>query len=74
MNKLMLKFLQRYKPNIATCKILNTTTDFYGVKYKFVLININNYDTNNIIHTGKCKVSIDEFNKFKKIEEAIIWE
>lgn len=76
MDKLMLKFLRRYKDNASSATILNidTASDYYEVDYTAWVLNSYSPSLDYIEYDGKCKVSVEEFTKFKKIEEAVIWE
>ena len=76
MNEIMAKFLKRYKDNITSATVLNeeNATDFYEVKYKAWVLDVYSPSLEYTEYEGNCKVSVDEFTKFKKIEEAVIWE
>lgn len=68
MNELMTQFLKEYRSIISYAIILNedSATDYYDVSYRTRSFGI--------VKTGICKVSVDEFNKFKRIQTAVIWE
>lgn len=72
----MTKFLKRYKDNITSATVLNqdTATDYYEVDYKAWVLDVTSPSLQYVEYDGICKVSVDEFTKFKKIEEAVIWE
>jgi len=76
MDTLMAKFLKRYKDNVTTATVLNeeNATDYYEVKYKAWVLDTYSPSLEYTEYEGNCKVSVDEFKKFKKIEEAVIWE
>lgn len=77
LDELMLDFLQIQYPNVISAKIQNRNNilnDYYIVKCKVkeesFSSTIPTYDE----HDRTCRVCISEFNKFKRQEEAIIWE
>lgn len=72
----MTKFLKRYKDNITSATVLNqdTATDYYEVAYKAWVLDAYSPSLQYVEYDGTCKVSVDEFRKFRKIEEAVIWE
>jgi hypothetical protein len=76
MNKIMLKFLKQYKDNVLSATVLNedSALDYYVVKYVAWVVDVYSSDMGDFEYDGQCKVSVDEFNKFRKIEEAVIWE
>jgi len=73
MDELMLKFIKRYKSNTVRAVVVNPDMkpgDYYDVNCNIKLGNIYNMGT----YEAHCKVSVDEFNKFKSVEEAVIWD
>ena len=76
MNKIMLKFLKQYKDNVLSAIVLNedSALDYYAVNYTAWVTDVYSPDLSDFEYNGHCKVSVDEFNKFRKIEEAVIWE
>jgi len=76
MNKIMLKFLKRYKDNVVYAIVLNqdSALDYYAVKYTAEIVDAYSPSLSMVEYDGQCKVSVEEFNKFRKIEEAVIWE
>ena len=76
MNKLMYKFLKRYKTNVLSAIVLNedSALDYYAVKYTAWVVDGYSPDLADFEYYGECKVSVEEFKKFRKVEEAVIWE
>lgn len=79
METIMLKFLKRYKSDIVRITISNTLQDcmdYYFVECVFNIEDPQYSESNGNVfeYTRTCRVNIDEFNKFKSIEEAVIWD
>jgi len=76
-DELMLKFIKRYKSNTVRAIIENQDMkpgDYYDVNCNIEVPDIYSMGTDVINYEAHCKVSVDEFNKFKSVEDAVIWD
>ncbi len=72
--ELLLKFIQQYKDNVVSINVLNTDEDYYYVECKIDTIDLYSPDSSIVTYDMNCKVDVTEFNKFKRKEQAVIWE
>jgi len=81
MNNLMLNFIQQYSSKVISCNFdmydlpAKANGDYYDVVCTIWDMKIGDNGLMQPLQSvKKCKVSIDEFNKYKRKQEAVIWE
>jgi len=77
----MLKFIQQYEGKVISCNFDMKEhpplihKDYYNV---MCVLWDKKLGENGLMYpkqsTKNCKVSVDEFNKYKRKQEAVIWE
>lgn len=73
--ELMLKFIKKYRKNVVGIEILEISSDYYNVCCDIEVEDVYGGCFDNMIgFQTNCKVNVDEFNKFKKKQNAIIWD